>query len=103
MSDAPGYNPLAELLTVSAAATALAVSENTVYRMILDGRLAALRHGGKSWITKDEIGDYLARQRAESVKVRDARAKTRRSGDRPRSIKDQPSAVNRSRRETDSA
>jgi excisionase family DNA binding protein len=87
MSDAPNYNPLEGLLTVPAAAKALALSENSIYRMILDGRLAALRHGGKSWIEPEEIHDYLARQRAEAARVREARAKKRNGADRPRVVK----------------
>jgi len=88
MDDATTYNPLAGLMTVPMAAKALALSENSIYRMIVDGRLAAIRHGGKSWIEPEEINDYLARQRAEAAKVREQRAKARRNGgDRPHAIK----------------
>lgn len=84
---APDYNPLAGLLTVADAAKALGVSDNSVYRLVTDGKLAALRHGGKSWIERDEINDYFTRQRAEAAKVRDQRAKKARAGDRPRAVK----------------
>jgi excisionase family DNA binding protein len=92
MNDAPTYDPLAGLMTVPAAAIALKLSENSIYRMIVDGRLAAIRHGGKSWIEPEEIDDYLARQRVEAARRREIRAKTAktsRSGgaDRPRVVK----------------
>lgn len=90
MDDAPTcetYDPLAGLLTVPQTAKALALSENSIYRMIVDGRLAAIRHGGKSWIEPAEIDDYLARQRADAARRREQRAKATRSGERPRTAK----------------
>lgn len=86
MTDAPDYDPLAELLAVPvAAARALRVSERSVYRMITDGELAALKHGGKLWIEPDEITDYFARQRADAAKLRADRAKAARNRSRKRS------------------
>lgn len=86
MTDAQ-YNPLAGKLTVPEAALALGVSERTLWRLIYDGKLAALPHGRRAWIERNEIDDYFARQRAEASKLREQRAKAKRSGNRPRPVK----------------
>jgi len=93
MSDGPSANncdPLAGLLTVSATAKALIVSENTVYRLIAKGRLAALKHGRKTLIDPAELDDYVARLRADAARRRELRARATKSAtanDRPHAIK----------------
>lgn len=78
MADAPGNNPLADLLSIRAAGEVMELSDNSIYRLISDGKLAALRHGGKSWIERVEITDYFARLKSEAGKRRAERAKARR-------------------------
>lgn len=68
-------DPMAAFLTVNKAAETLQVSNPTIYRLINEGQLAALKHGGKSWIQRDEIKDYLARKAAAAARIRAARAK----------------------------
>jgi excisionase family DNA binding protein len=84
MEDAPdddkARHPLEEqfgLLSVTAAGKVLDVSNPTIYRLISHGKLAALRHGGRTWIERAEITDYFARERAEASKRRAERAKAR--------------------------
>jgi excisionase family DNA binding protein len=57
------------LLSVEATAEALSVSEPTLYRMISDDRIAAVHHGGQSWVEQAEIDNYFARLRAEGAKL----------------------------------
>ncbi len=66
------------MLTVDDAAAELYVSRATVYRMIRDGKLAAIEHGGKSWVERTELGDYIARARSVAAKRRTERAKRQR-------------------------
>lgn len=72
-------DPMATFLTISGAAAALRVSNNTIYRLINDGKLAALVHGGKSWVQRAEIDDYLARKQAAAAKLRATREKAART------------------------
>ena len=81
MADAPDDNKtptmLQELglLSIQETARLLEVNANSVYKLITSGKLASLRHGGKSWIEPAEIVDYFARERAEASKLRAQRAK----------------------------
>lgn len=79
-ADVADDGPRSGLLSVQATAQVLGVSVNTVYRMIEDGRIAAIAHGRKSWIDRDAITDYWARIKDESAKRRDTRAKATRAG-----------------------
>lgn len=64
-----------ELLTYAEAAEALRVSRATLFRMVSEGRLAAIKHANRSYIERREIADYFDRLRAEAVKARAARAR----------------------------
>lgn len=66
------------MLTVDDAAAELYVSRATVYRMIRDGKLAAIEHGGKSWVERTELDDYITRVRSAAAKRRTEHAKRQR-------------------------
>lgn len=66
------------LLDARAVAKALRVSVSSLYRMISAGQLAAIKHGGKSWIEHAEINDYFDRASADAAKRRAVSAKQRR-------------------------
>ena len=61
---------------LEATAEALSVSEPTLYRMISDDRMAAVHHGGQSWVEQAEIDNYFARLRAEGATLARARRLT---------------------------
>ncbi|MGH3836934.1 MAG: helix-turn-helix domain-containing protein [Pseudonocardiaceae bacterium] len=77
MTSAAPDSPLADLLPIEDAADLLDVSVPTMYRMVANGKIAAIKHGGKSWIEPGEINDYLGRLRAEAAKRRAERARRR--------------------------
>lgn len=54
-----------DLLTITEAAEALGVTRRTTYRYIRKGQLAALRHAGKTFVSREQIGEYFARQVAK--------------------------------------
>ena len=73
-------DPLAGWLAFPEAAERLKVTERTVDRMIEDGRLACIKHGGRKYISTQEITDYFARLAAQGAKTRAARARANRHG-----------------------
>ena len=52
----------ARLLTVSEVADLLRVSRMTVYRLIKDGEMSALRVGRSYRLREDDVDDYLSRR-----------------------------------------
>jgi excisionase family DNA binding protein len=54
------------LLRVSEVAEQLAVREKTVYRLIRDGELRAIRVGGRFRIEPEALADYIERNRTGS-------------------------------------
>lgn len=72
----PTYVQELGLLTLQEAVQRMGLkNDKAVYKLIQTGKLASLRHGGKSWIEPAEIVDYFARERAEASKLRAQRAK----------------------------
>lgn len=68
-------NPLAGLLSWEDAAARLQISPATLYRMVADGDIAAIKHAGKRWIEEEELIDYRVRKRNEASKTRSQRAR----------------------------
>ena len=56
----------ARLLTVSEVADLLRVSRMTVYRLIKDGEMSALRVGRSYRLRDDDVDDYLSRRYTEA-------------------------------------
>jgi excisionase family DNA binding protein len=52
----------ARLLTVSEVANLLRVSRMTVYRLIKEGQMSALRIGRSYRLREDDVDDYLSRR-----------------------------------------
>jgi len=56
----------ARLLTVSEVADLLRVSRMTVYRLIKEGQMSALRVGRSYRLREDDVDDYLSRRYTEA-------------------------------------
>lgn len=67
------------LLDLDRVGRELAISKRSVQRLIQDGELAALLHGGRRMVTRTELADYVARRAASAAKARSARARARRA------------------------
>ena len=63
MTAAPISKPIPRLLSITAVALRLDVSEKTVRRLVHDGRLASLRIGRQIRISEMDLADFLARSR----------------------------------------
>lgn len=64
-----------DLLDVHTAAAELDISRSKLYRLIADGELAAIQHGRRRFVERQEIEAYWARRRDEAHKTRAHRAK----------------------------
>lgn len=64
-----------DLLDVHGVAAELGLSRAMVYRLIADGELAAIQHGRKKFVERQEIDAYWERRRDEAHKARVRRAK----------------------------
>lgn len=71
--------PLAGYLPLAQAAPRLDVTERTLKRMIIDGRIAAIKHANRLWIANDEINDYFAKLKAQGARRRANAAKKART------------------------
>jgi excisionase family DNA binding protein len=56
----------ARLLTVSEVADLLRVSKMTVYRLIHEGQMSALRIGRSYRLREDDVDDYLSKRYTEA-------------------------------------
>lgn len=96
-----------DLLDLNDAAEALGVGRSMLYRMIAEGELAAIKHGRRQFVEREEIAAYWERRRDEANRLRAVRAKhaaaattrtnttpTGKSGRRPRAAasREQPAA-----------
>lgn len=62
-------------VSVYEAARMLEISRATLYRVAKRGELAISKIGGRAWVRKSELADYLARRDADGFKQRAERAK----------------------------
>lgn len=71
----------AEHLTVRQAAAVLHVTPRTLYRYMAKGMLAGLKHGGRTYVSRRQIGEYFARLEAEgdAIRLRSARSSRRKA------------------------
>lgn len=70
------------LCDLDAAARRLHLSSRSVRRLVRDGAIASILHGGRRMISESEIHDYVARQLADGARQRAARARAHRGNDR---------------------
>ena len=57
----------ARLLTVNEVADLLRVSRMTVYRLIKEGQLAAIRVGRNYRLREDDVDEYLSKRYTEAI------------------------------------
>jgi hypothetical protein len=70
------------LLDLDATAVRLNLSTRSVRRLMRDGALASILHGGRRMVAEAEIHDFIAREVAASARQRAARARTHRNANR---------------------
>lgn len=66
-------------LTVPQVAEKLKVGDRTVKRYIRDGRLLAIKHANRRWVTPSALADYCARLESDAAKDAGTRTKARRA------------------------